>query len=96
MTFGSNWSAQVTVAPSSATGTVEIRNGATLLGSGTLSSGVASVAISGTALPVGTHTLTMSYSGDGTHSRRVNTCTVTVQAPPDNGADRDVRERPER
>ncbi len=84
VTFGSNWSAQVTVAPSSATGTVTIRNGGTTLGSATLSNGVATVAISGTALPVGTHTLTISYSGDGTHSSASSTCSVTVEAPPDN------------
>ena len=84
VTFGTGWSSQVTVTPSTAAGTVTILDGPTTLGSATLSGGTASVAISGTALPVGTHTLTVSYSGDETHESSTSTCSVTVEAPPDN------------
>ncbi|WP_243059751.1 ExeM/NucH family extracellular endonuclease [Nocardioides sp. SR21] len=82
VTFGTGWSAQVSVTPASAAGAVQVRAGATLLGSGTLTGGSASIAIDGTALVVGTHTLTVDYLGDGGHASSTTTCTVTVTAPP--------------
>jgi len=87
VTSGTAWSLTATVTPASATGTVEVRNGATLLGSATLSGGNASVSIAGNALPVGTHTLTVRYTGSTTHAASSTTCSVTVQAPPDPGGD---------
>jgi hypothetical protein len=45
------------------TGTVDFKDGATLIGTGTLSGGTASVSTS--SLSVGTHTITAVYSGDG-------------------------------
>jgi hypothetical protein len=47
------------------TGTVEFRDGATLLGSAPLSGGVARLAVS--KLAVGNHTLSAAYLGDATH-----------------------------
>ncbi len=51
-----------TVSPSSATGTVQFLDGATVLGTGTLSGGAASISTS--ALAAGLHTITASYAGD--------------------------------
>ncbi len=53
----------VTVIPATATGTITLRDGATDLGSVTLSGGTASY--SSSALMVGSHTITALYSGDG-------------------------------
>ena len=50
-----------TVSPAAATGTVEFREGATLLGTGTLAGGVATFATS--TLAAGTHTITAAYLG---------------------------------
>jgi hypothetical protein len=51
-----------TVTPSTATGTVTFYHGSTVLGTGTLSGGVA--VYKTTALSVGTHSLTATYGGD--------------------------------
>lgn len=51
-----------TVTPSTATGTVTFYHGSTVLGTGTLSGGVATYKT--TTLPVGTHALTATYGGD--------------------------------
>uniref|UniRef100_Q01RF7 NHL repeat containing protein n=1 Tax=Solibacter usitatus (strain Ellin6076) TaxID=234267 RepID=Q01RF7_SOLUE len=48
--------------PSTASGTVQFLDGATLLGTGTIASGVAAITVS--ALPVGTHSITAVYGGD--------------------------------
>lgn len=47
------------------TGTVEFRDGATLIGSATLSGGVAHLAVA--SFGVGNHTLSATYLGDSTH-----------------------------
>ena len=51
-----------TVSPSAATGSVTFLDGTTTLGSGTLSGGLATFAIS--TLATGSHSITASYSGD--------------------------------
>jgi hypothetical protein len=61
-TVGVSVTLTATVAPSSATGTVQFLNGSTSIGSATLSGGQAQ--ISTTSLPVGTNSLTAAYSGD--------------------------------
>ena len=78
VTFGTAWAAHVTVSPSTATGTVEILNGTTSLGTATLSSGSADITISGTALQPGAHTLNVRYLGDAEHAPSASTFTVTV------------------
>ena len=55
-----------TVSPSGATGTVQFLDGATVLGTATLSNGNAALSIS--ALAAGSHTITASYSGDGNYN----------------------------
>lgn len=53
------------VAGGTPTGSVEFRDGATLLGSAPVSGGIAQLAVS--SLAVGNHTLTANYLGDSTH-----------------------------
>jgi hypothetical protein len=61
-TSGQSVTLAATVTPVSATGTVQFFSGSTSLGSATLTSGQAQLAT--TALPVGTDSLTATYSGD--------------------------------
>jgi sugar lactone lactonase YvrE len=61
-TWGQSVTLTATVTPAGATGTVQFFNGSTSLGSATLTSGQAQ--LSTTALPVGTDSLTATYSGD--------------------------------
>jgi Bacterial Ig-like domain (group 3) len=60
--FGQAVTFTATVAPSTATGTVQFFDGATSLGSAVLSGGSASITIA--TLAVGTHSITAAYGGD--------------------------------
>jgi 5'-nucleotidase len=82
ITWGNAGSVSVTVTPSAATGTVELYDGATKLGEGTLSGGTTSVAIAAKALAVGTHSLTLKYLGDGNHSASQSTVSAKVLKAP--------------
>ena len=62
--YGKTGTVEVSVDPADATGTVEVREGEQLLGSATLTDGAASVTIARRTLKPGTHTLTVTYSGD--------------------------------
>ena len=64
-TVGASVNFTATVSPSAASGTVTFKDGATTLGTGTLSGGVASFATSSLAL--GSHSLTAEYAGDANH-----------------------------
>ncbi len=88
--FGQNLTLTATVTPSLATGKVTFANGSAILGSATLSGGVATLSTSGIA--VGTHSLTAVYSGDpndnsGTSAvlseivNRAQTLTTLVSSP---------------
>jgi hypothetical protein len=61
-TFGQAVLFTATVSPSSATGTVQFRDGGNLLGTGALSAGTATLTTS--SLASGTHSITAAYSGD--------------------------------
>lgn len=63
------------------TGTVELREGATVRGSATLSDGSARLQLP-VGLAAGSHTLTASYSGSDTLNPAQGTVTVTVNLPP--------------
>jgi len=63
------------VGNSSTTGTVSFYDGATLLGSASLTNGVASITASG--LSVGTHTITIAYAAGG--SAPANSLTMQVK-----------------
>jgi 5'-nucleotidase len=65
MTYGTDGSVTATVTSErEVTGDVQVLDGDTVLGTGTLSGGTATVTIPGTALEVGSHTLTVRYLGD--------------------------------
>lgn len=68
-----------TTSPTAA-GTVEILNGTTVLGTGTVTNGKASVALAPNSLPVGTHTLTVKHLGDGSNAPSSSTFPVKVVA----------------
>src|ERR1019366_1321022 len=61
-TFGTSVTLTATVTPSSATGTVTFLDGATSIGSGSLSGGT--FALTTTSLAAATHSITAVYSGD--------------------------------
>ena len=62
------------------TGTVKFYSGGAFIGSGTLSSGVATFATS--SLPVGTHTITATYQGDANYTAVTsNSVKQTITAP---------------
>ena len=78
-TYGSNVTFTATVSPSDASGPVTFKDGATTLGTGTLSSGVATFTTNG--LAVGDHLLTALYGGDASYSGSTSgvlTQTVTL------------------
>ena len=64
--FGQSVTFTATVSPAAATGTVEFFDGSTSLGTATLNGGLASLSTS--ALSIGTHQVTASYSGDSSYS----------------------------
>ena len=76
--YGKPGSVTVAVAPSSATGDVTVSLGAEVLGSTTLVSGAGTVALPRRSLPVGTHTLTFTYSGDALHAPSTGSVDVIV------------------
>ena len=49
-----------------------------VLGSTTLTSGAGTIALAAKSLPAGTHTLTLSYSGDAGHKASTGSVTVVV------------------
>ena len=78
--LGDAGSVPVTVTPATATGTVTLKDGATLIGTLTLDgvTGTGNIAVPANSLAVGAHTLTLAYSGDGTNGSATSTVTVTV------------------
>lgn len=68
---------QVTASGVTPTGTVKITEGGTVLGSAAVTAGTATVALPRT-LVVGAHTLTASYSGDGSVSAGESSFVLTV------------------
>ena len=64
MVYGQAGAVDVVVTPSTATGTVTVRDGVTVLGSATLVGGAATVTIPAGSLGVGEHELTLVYAGD--------------------------------
>ncbi len=77
MTYGKSATVSVTVA-SGATGTVRVLDGRTVLGTGSISNGKASVTLPATSLLPGSHTLTVSYAGDASYQPSQGTFKATV------------------
>lgn len=65
------------VSDPSAGGTVTFSENGVFLGSTWVTSGQAGVILQG--LPNGTHTITATYSGDGTHAPQTTTFTIRIQ-----------------
>ena len=78
--FGQAVALAATVSPAGATGSVTFSDGATTLGTATLSGGSASITVS--SLLLGPHALTATYSGDATHGGSSGNATVTVVRAP--------------
>ncbi|KAA1417004.1 ExeM/NucH family extracellular endonuclease [Nocardioides humilatus] len=79
--YGKPGTMQVTVTDSAGhtpAGYVSLKSGSTALGSGVLSGGVATASIAAKKLGVGTHTVTITYAGDGTTEPGTGTATLTV------------------
>jgi Big-like domain-containing protein/MBG domain-containing protein len=64
--YGDPVTLTATVAPIGATGTVLFMNGSTVLGTGTVTNGVATLTVS--SLPAGSYTITATYDGDANYS----------------------------
>jgi hypothetical protein len=75
-TVGASVTLTATVSPSTATGTVQFLDGATVLGTSTLASGSAS--FSATSLTQGTHSITAVYSGDANNATSTSAATSQV------------------
>ncbi len=71
----------VTVTPAAASGTVTLKDGDTVIGTGVLNAGSTSITLPANSLSVGVHQLTLSYPGDTTYGPSQGTVTVTVNAP---------------
>ncbi|MGE5644792.1 MAG: DUF4082 domain-containing protein [Acidobacteriota bacterium] len=72
------FTANVTATSGTATGSVQFRDGSTVLGTGTLSGGRATLSVS--SLAVGSHSITAVYAGDSTHNASTSAAlTQTVQ-----------------
>ncbi len=74
-TYGQTVTITATV-PAGVTGTITFTNGATSIGSGTISSN--KVVVTTSTLPVGTDTITASYGGDSANNPATGTATETV------------------
>jgi hypothetical protein len=64
--------------PAGPTGTITITSGGVTLGSGTITSSNGTVTVITTTLPVGSDTITATYSGDATNNSATGTTTQTV------------------
>jgi hypothetical protein len=67
----------VNVSGSATGGTVTFTESGTFLGIASVASGQAAISLDG--FPTGTHTITVTYSGDGSHAPQVSTFTITVR-----------------
>ncbi len=72
------------VRPRAATGTVEIRNGSSVIGTVSLSHGSGSISVS--TLPVGSHSITGVYSGDGDYLSGTSAALLQVVVDDDDAA----------
>jgi YD repeat-containing protein len=74
---GSGVSLGVTVSGTGTGGTVTFTENGTFLGIASVSGGQASISLDG--FPAGSHSITATYSGDGTHAPQVSTFTIKVR-----------------
>ncbi len=77
-TYGQGGSILVSVAPSAASGKVEVLNGTEVLATATLASGQARLELPARSLVPGTHQLTLRYAGDSAHKASSSRIAVVV------------------
>ncbi|HXH79950.1 LamG-like jellyroll fold domain-containing protein [Nocardioides sp.] len=82
ITHGQSGSVSAVVSPDSATGTVELRKGGTLVAAADVVDGKATLFLGAKSLSVGEHVLDLRYGGDALHKASSATVTVTVLARP--------------
>jgi hypothetical protein len=85
--YGDPITLTATVAPSGATGTVVFMNGSTVLGTGTVSGGVATLTTS--SLSAGSYTITSAYQGDANYGASTSgpvSITINPRTAPSGGA----------
>ena len=79
LVYGTDGTVTATVTSDSpATGTVELRDGDTVVGSAPVTDGTATITVPGTALQPGAHTLTVAYLGDDRNLPSSSSLEVTV------------------
>ena len=78
-TFGQVVTFTATVSPAGSTGNVQFFDGGSSLGSATVSGGTASLSTS--ALAVGSHNITATYSGDSTHATSTSAVLTQTVSP---------------
>jgi hypothetical protein len=76
--YGKAGTVSVKVAPATATGTVTATEAGVSRGSTRLTAGAGTIALPAKSLSVGTHILTLTYSGDAAHKASTGTVTVVV------------------
>ncbi len=90
ITWGRAGSVSVTVAPAADGGTVELYDGTTKIGEGTLTGDATTIAVPAGALEVGTHTLSLQFLGTDAVRPSRGEVTVTVVKAPTTVAARDT------
>ncbi|MCB0905965.1 MAG: 5'-nucleotidase C-terminal domain-containing protein [Nocardioidaceae bacterium] len=78
ITYGAAGAVEVTVDPVAATGSVDVLDGADVIGTGTLTAGAASILVPAGTLSPGSHSLIVSYGGDATTAGASTAVTVEV------------------
>ncbi|WP_209020536.1 LamG-like jellyroll fold domain-containing protein [Nocardioides sp. 1609] len=76
--YGRAGTVTVSTDPATATGRVQVLNGTTVLASGTLSAGKASLAVGARSLKPGTYRVTLRYAGDAGHTAATGSVTYRV------------------
>jgi hypothetical protein len=76
ITYGASTTLTATATPTTATGTFTFTDGSATLGTGTITNGVAT--LTAPALTAGTHTINVTYSGDGNYLTSTSTTAATV------------------
>lgn len=79
LTYGKAGTVSVTVTPAAATGAVTVSLGSTVLATGTVAGGRASLALPARSVVPGVHTLTLRYAGDAKHQASSGSASVTVR-----------------
>jgi 5'-nucleotidase len=78
MTYGTDGSVTVTVAPGTASGAVTLKKGTTVIATGTVTNGTGEIVVPGDSLAIGTNVLTVEYAGNGSYNASSTTVQIEV------------------